>query len=102
MYLYLPLTYNIKLILLHYKSCIYPTRKLYYKKDATKRKRKINKKGKRILKGKDVVNRMHINGEINCFIAMKDHKDNFENKSSVTLINPAKNEFGCIFKVLVN
>lgn len=36
--------------------------------------------------------RLHINGDSNCFIAMNNHKTNFENESSVSLINPAMNE----------
>ena len=34
------------------------------------------------------------------FIALKDHKPNFENNATVTLINPAKNEIGRISKVI--
>lgn len=36
--------------------------------------------------------RLHINGDSNCFIAMNNHKTNFENESSVSLINRAMNE----------
>ena len=62
-----------------------------YKKVARKIKDKINKEGKRILNDKDVVKRLHINGDSNCFITMKDHKENSENEPSVRLINPTKN-----------
>ena len=33
---------------------------------------------------------------------MKDHKENFENKPSVRLIIPAKNQIGRISKVILN
>ena len=36
--------------------------------------------------------RLHINGDSNCFIAMNNHKTNFEIESSVSLINRAMNE----------
>ena len=32
---------------------------------------------------------------------MKDHKENFENKGSVRLTNPAKNQIGRISKVIL-
>ena len=44
---------------------------------------------------------MDINGENNCFITLKDHKENFENNPSTRLINPAKNELGRISKVIL-
>lgn len=48
---------------------------------------------------------MDINGEINCLMALKDHKENFQNNPSLRQINP-KNEVGrfskCIIKALNN
>ena len=73
-----------------------------YKKVARKMKEKINKEGNRILNDKDVMKRLHINGDSNCLITMKDHKENFENKPSVRLINPAKNQIGRISKVILD
>ena len=69
-----------------------------YKKVAWKIKDKINKEEKQILNDKDVVKRLHINGDSNSFITMKDHKENFESKPSVRLINTAKNQTGCLAK----
>ena len=73
-----------------------------YKKVNKSIKEKINKEGKRILKDKDVINRLEINSESDCFITLKDHKENFENNPKVRLINPAKNEIGRISKVILD
>ena len=35
-------------------------------------------------------------------MTMKDHKGNFGNEPSVRLINPAKNQIGCISKVILD
>ena len=45
---------------------------------------------------------MQTNGENNCFISLKDHKENFQNNPTVRLINPAKNELGKISKVILD
>ena len=44
---------------------------------------------------------MNINSKNECFITLKDHKPNFENKLPTRLINPAKNEIGRISKAIV-
>ena len=44
---------------------------------------------------------MGINGESNCFITLKDRKENFQNNPSVRLINPAKNELGNFSKFIM-
>ena len=44
---------------------------------------------------------MDINGESNCFIMLKDHKENLQNNPSVQLINPAKNELGRLSKFII-
>ena len=72
-----------------------------YKKTNTKIKDKINKKGKEILKNKEALHRLDINEESNCFFTLKDHKENFQNNPTVTLINPAKNEIGRISKAIL-
>ena len=37
---------------------------------------------------------MGSNGQGNCFITLKDDKENFQNNPTVRLTNPAKNELG--------
>ena len=44
---------------------------------------------------------MDINSEGNCFITLKDHRENFQNNPSVRLINPAKNELGRLSKFII-
>ena len=48
-----------------------------------------------------MLQRMDINGESNCFIMLKDHKENFQNNPSVRLINTAKNELGRLSKFII-
>ena len=45
---------------------------------------------------------METNEEGNSFITIKDHKGNFDNQSTVRLINPAKNELGRISKLILD
>ena len=45
---------------------------------------------------------MDVNVESNCFITIKDHKENFLNHPKVRLINPAKNELGRIRKTILD
>ena len=72
-----------------------------YKKTNEQTKNNINKTGKEILKEHPILNRMNINTESNCFITLKDHKENFKNNPTTRLINPAKNELGRISKVIL-
>ena len=45
---------------------------------------------------------MDINAESNCFITIKDLKENLLNLPKVRLINPAKNELGRISKTILD
>ena len=73
-----------------------------YKKTNSNMKNQINIDGKQILKNREVLNQLEINDENNSFIALKDHKENFNNNPTVRLINLAKNELGCISKVILD
>ena len=70
-----------------------------YKKSNGIIKKRINEKGKEIIKKSfgNIISRMDVNAEINCFIEIKDHKEKFF-KLPVRLISPAKNEIGRIKK----
>ena len=46
----------------------------------------------------NILDLIEINGTGNSFITLKDHKDNFTNRPTTRLINPSKNEIGCINK----
>ena len=73
-----------------------------YKKVSKKTQDQINNQGKNILKNKEVIKRMFVNGKQNCFITLKDHKPNFQNNPTVRLLNPAKNELGRISKTILD
>ena len=45
---------------------------------------------------------MDTNGTGNCFITLKDHKENFVNNPQTRLLNPAKNEIGRISKDILD
>ena len=45
---------------------------------------------------------LFINGKNNCFITLKDHKENFLNNPKTRLLNPTKNELGRISKSILN
>ena len=61
-----------------------------YKKASNKLKEKVDKAGLKFAKKAGVGDRMEVNGTNNCFVTLKDHKDNFENNPTTRLINPAK------------
>ena len=73
-----------------------------YKKVPDKINDKINTEGKRIMEKKTALNRMFINGKSNCFITLKDNKENFSNNPKTRLLNPAKNELGRISKAILD
>ena len=73
-----------------------------YKKTDNNLMFNINKDGQRFAKDANILNKIEVNGTSNCFITLKDHKDNFENNPTTRLINPAKNEIGRISKVVLD
>ena len=58
--------------------------------------------GKQILKKNEILNRVEINGESNCFITLKTKKANFANNAQVRLTNPAKNQLWRMSKVMLD
>ena len=75
-----------------------------YKKANGNIKKRINEKGKEIFNKSfdNIIDRMDVNADSNCFITIKDHKENFLNHRKVRLINPAKNELGRISKTILD
>ena len=82
-----------------YEKLVYNAIMTSYKKFSKKTQDQINKQGKNILKNKEVIKRMFVNGKRNCFM-LKDHKPNFINSLTVQLLNPAKNELRRISKTI--
>ena len=73
-----------------------------YKKKNTKTKDKVKKRREKNLKNIEVLQRFYINKEINCFLILKDNKENFQSNPKIKFINPAKNEIGRISKVILD
>ena len=61
-----------------------------YKKVSKKTQDQINNQEKNILKNKEVIKRIFVDGKQNCVITLKDHKPNFQNNPTVRFLNPAK------------
>ena len=55
-------------------------------------KKKINANGKQVFRNRIVLEWMPTNGENNCFMSLKDHKENVQNNPTARLINPAKKQ----------
>ena len=73
-----------------------------YKKASTKIKENVEKSSVKLVKKAGVLERMSKNGSNQCFITLKDHKENFQNNPQTRLINPAKNEVGRLSKVILD
>ena len=72
-----------------------------YKKANTNTIRSINNEAKNIASNLLIDDRVECMAERQSFITLKDHKDNFVNKPTCRLINPAKSEIGRISKVIL-
>lgn len=72
-----------------------------YKKANTNTINAINNEAKDIATNLNIADRAERMAERQAFITLKDHKDNFQNKPSCRLINPAKSEIGRISKKLL-
>ena len=73
-----------------------------YKKASDNIHNEINTDGKKLMKDKDILNRMLTNGKNEYVITLKYHKPNFKNNPKVRLINPAKSEIGRISKSILD
>ena len=69
-----------------------------YKKTETRTAANINEAGIKHAREANVINRTKINVTDSSFITLKDHKENFLNRPTIRLLNPAKNEIGRISK----
>ena len=71
-----------------------------YKKINKKAQDQINSQGKNIVRNKEVIKRIFVNGKQNCFITLKDHKPNFQSNPTIRLLNPAKKGLARISKTI--
>ena len=65
-----------------------------YKKASDDIYNKKNTSEKILMKDKDIINRILMNGNHECFVTLKDQRPNFKSNPKVRLINPAKIEIG--------
>ena len=73
-----------------------------YKKSEHKQLSNINIEAKLTAENLNIDDRIEPMAEKECFITLKDHKPNFENKPTCRLINPAKTEIGQISKRILD
>ena len=69
-----------------------------YKKTEKRTAENINEAGIKHAREANVINRTKINVTDSSFITLKDHKENFLNRPTIRLLNPANNEIGRISK----
>ena len=69
-----------------------------YKKTDKHTATNINKEGVKPARAANIPDRIEINGTGNSSVILKDHKENFLNYPSTTLLNSAKKEIGKINK----
>ena len=72
-----------------------------YQKAPEKLEKAINMEAKNIPNTYKLAERIDHLPKTECFITLKDHKDNFYNKPTCRLINPTKNELGKISKQMI-
>ena len=72
-----------------------------YHKDKNNSELKINTEAKRITETLELDDRVEILAKKQCYISIKDHKDNFMNNTKCRLINPTKSNIGKISKQLL-
>ena len=92
---------NFKYVSPQQRRVFKPYSKFYYikiKKTDKNTATNINKGGIKHAKEVSIINRIEINGTGNSFITLKDHKENFLNRPTTRLLQPAKNEIGRLSK----
>ena len=82
----------------HYSNLLKNAITSKYKKTDKRTATNINKEGIKHTREANVTDRIKINDTSSSFITLKDHKENFLNRPTIKLLNPAKNEIGRISK----
>lgn len=72
-----------------------------YKKAPSNAKEDIDRETRNLVKELKLGDRMEVHTTNNCFLTMKDHKENFSNNPKCRLINPAKTDLGKVSKQLL-
>ena len=63
---------------------------------------KINKEHKKIANKLDIQDRIFKTSQQDCFVTLKDHKENFNENPEVRTLNPAKPELGRVSKKILD
>ena len=77
-----------------YKDLVKKNVEAEYKKETVANVRKVNKAHKKIVNNLDIEDRVFKTANRECFVTLKDHKDNFKNNPKCRLLNPTKCEVG--------
>lgn len=72
-----------------------------YKKSNWKTVNEINSEAKTLANHLNLDDRIESTAEKDCYITLKDHKPNFNNRPTCRLINPTKSEIGRISKIIL-
>ena len=81
-----------------YEKIIHENVTKTYKKSDVSLPKKINKEAKRIAKSFDVADRLNIMAKQECFVTIKDHKEDYRTNPKYRLLNPTKSQLGKISK----
>ena len=73
-----------------------------YKKEKKQTFEKINKEHIKLANKLDIDDRLFRTSKQDCFITLKDHKENFRENPQVRTLNPAKPEIGRISKRILD
>ena len=79
-----------------YKKLVQKNMTKEYKKVTLANADKISKAHKSVVNDLDLQDRVFKSTDLECFISLKDHKDDFQNTLSSRLLNPMKCEIGKI------
>ena len=82
-----------------YNKLLHNSINTHYKKAADETELNINREARDIAKDLELDDRIDKLTNNECYITLKDHKDQFQNRPKVRLINPAKSNIGQISKV---
>ena len=73
-----------------------------YKKTAEKKVKTINVDAKKVANDLELEDRIEKMQESECYITVKDHKEDFPHKISCRLINPSKSDIGKLSKIILD
>ena len=85
-----------------YKKLLFENVTKTYKKTTEEKLKAINKGAKTIAQKLELDDRVEKMQESQCYITVKDHKEDFPHKISCRLLNPSKSDIGKISKMIID